>query len=477
MNANYKVRFDEMLPEQGDAFKNCKLNRRKYANILESLIVANHTGCVVSLNGEWGSGKTTFVRMFQQHLDDNGYSTIYYNAWKSDFVSDPLVALLGELKGVQKTSAKLTELFNDTVKTIGKIAVGIAPTVGKGLAKKYLTEDVVDYISATLEEGGELLKKEIELYEEETESIEKFKKQLEKYVNSLGEGKPLVFIVDELDRCNPHFAVRVLERIKHLFSVPNVVFLISVDKVQLCNSIRGYYGSDMINAEEYLWRFIDVEYYLPEPDYESYIGFELERLDFSSFFNKTYELKRWEDSVISLVVDLSNHSRISLRQIQKMLVQLRLVFSTLYTDNDNSLRYLTPLFLLVYFRMFERSLYDAIKAKRLTLQQLVDKIEEVLPATYFTRDIATEYSNYTLTSAFVTLLALYSNDERGYPMFCLSERGDNVDDEIKLSFFVDKFDEVVVKKVVSFVSNSPIYYNNIGYLIDRVELYHDLQDK
>ena len=66
-------------------------------------------------------------------------------------------------------------------------------------------------------------------------------------------------MIDELDRCNPHYSVLVLERIKHIFSVPGIVFILSVDKKQFGNAIRGYYGSDLIDANEYLRRFIDLD--------------------------------------------------------------------------------------------------------------------------------------------------------------------------------------------------------------------------
>lgn len=85
----------------------------------------------------------------------------------------------------------------------------------------------------------------------------------------------MIFIIDELDRCNPYYAVKVLERIKHLFNIPNIVFVLSIDKEQLSNSIRGYYGSDLIKADEYLKRFIDIEYTLPDPDVDVFANIYL----------------------------------------------------------------------------------------------------------------------------------------------------------------------------------------------------------
>ena len=63
-----------------------------------------------------------------------------------------------------------------------------------------------------------------------------------------------------------------------------MVFVLSIDKKQLCNSIRGYYGSDLINAEEYLKRFIDIEYLLPEPDLDKLCNYLFDVYGFKYFF-------------------------------------------------------------------------------------------------------------------------------------------------------------------------------------------------
>lgn len=74
---------------------------------------------------------------------------------------------------------------------------------------------------------------------------------------------PLVVIIDELDRCRPDFAVRTLERIKHLFEVENVIFVLMLNRVQLCASIRGCYGAD-VDADGYLRKFLLFSLQLPQ---------------------------------------------------------------------------------------------------------------------------------------------------------------------------------------------------------------------
>ena len=58
----------------------------------------------------------------------------------------------------------------------------------------------------------------------------------------------------------------ILEKVKHFFSIPGIVFVLSIDKIQLGNAVRGFYGSEQLNADEYLRRFIDIEFRIPTPN-------------------------------------------------------------------------------------------------------------------------------------------------------------------------------------------------------------------
>ncbi len=109
---------------------------------------------------------------------------------------------------------------------------------------------------------GDLLTKR----REEVSAIDAFQGALKALPSLLSKGdgseaRPLVIIVDELDRCRPSFALQILERVKHFFSVPSVHFLFGVHLVQLRNSIKVAYGAD-INAQLYLQKFINLTLHL-----------------------------------------------------------------------------------------------------------------------------------------------------------------------------------------------------------------------
>jgi len=91
--------------------------------------------------------------------------------------------------------------------------------------------------------------------------------------------KPQIFIIDELDRCKPSFAIDTLEIIKHFFDVENCIFIVSVDKLQLEESAKTIFGQEM-DSEKYFSKFFDYQYnLLPIRFYETVDTSNIYRLD------------------------------------------------------------------------------------------------------------------------------------------------------------------------------------------------------
>ena len=82
---------------------------------------------------------------------------------------------------------------------------------------------------------------------------------------------PLFILVDELDRCRPTYAIEMLERVKHLFNVDNVVFVLATDTDQLSSAIKAVYGAGF-DSPRYLNRFFDQTYEFPEPAVGDFLG-------------------------------------------------------------------------------------------------------------------------------------------------------------------------------------------------------------
>lgn len=221
-------------------WKDDALNRDRDASNLEALIAGQEGPLTLCLDGAWGTGKTFFLRRFKSQWEASGGKALYFNAWEDDNLDDPLIALIGQLWPLLKPSGMdglIDNIKKCTIPLLKKIALNRVGVDGK---------DVFSSASNAFDEYADLQASRQQLKECLTEIADTI-------FNS--SHRPLLFIVDELDRCRPSFSVALLERIKHLFPIKHLVFLVGVDREQVKASVRAVYGD--IDAENYLHRFFD----------------------------------------------------------------------------------------------------------------------------------------------------------------------------------------------------------------------------
>lgn len=451
-------------------FENCKLNRRENAEVLETIVSTYKEGGVLALNGKWGTGKTTFVRMWQEHLKQNNITTLYFNAWESDFIIDPLIGLLGELNQISSNTSKVN--ISSVLNVAGKIILNAAPSIAKGLVEHYCGTGATSVIRDVVDGGASLLKEEIDKYEKQKETLKQFHKALSDFVESSCNGKPLVFIVDELDRCNPHYAVKVLERVKHIFDIPNIVFVLSIDKEQLGNSIRGYYGSHLIDADEYLKRFIDIEYTLPDPDVNLFCDYLYDHYDFHSCFSSSKRPNRNEVHYVKVnfirtVRVLFKEKRLTLRQIEKIFNNTRLAINMFDTGQ---ILYPDLLFFLTYLRICENDFYDMICRKEYSIEELVRKIEELIPKYLLSVENINNYEdnrNFLYTIALLIRCYNKNNFVHGKEKELLTN---NSGVEAELTFPVKYIDKKNLIDALSFRESFSWKIVNLSYFTRKINL-------
>jgi len=361
------------IPEQ-NPFLNDKLGYKKYASILQTLVDSYaESGCVLAINGKWGTGKTTFMKMWQAYLCNSSYTTIYFNAWETDYFSDPLTAILGELQEISKEN----ETLHKAISAAGKLAVGLGKGLIKSVALNKLGIDP-DIVETSIDAGADVLKDSLDEYEKQKSSITEFRSHLSEYVASNSE-KPVVFIIDELDRCNPHYAVKTLETIKHLFEVPNIIFVLAIDKSQLEFSIKGFYGSDGIDAENYLRRFIDIQFDIPEPNSDGFIDLLHQHYQYSEFFEearKDLNGSTKERDFLEMARLMFNLTHLDLRTWDKIFSHTRLAASQL---GSNEQVVLPIAFILCFLRTAYYSYYVKIRNVELSIQEMINTFETIFP--------------------------------------------------------------------------------------------------
>jgi hypothetical protein len=286
-----KAPIFEILP--ANPFSHDLLHRQEIANLLTELLMSTEDPLVLCINASWGQGKTTFIKMWRQDLINKGFHTLYFNAWENDFIDDALVSLIGEFEsGLSELKATTkAKKYLEKAKKLG--ASIIKRTIPAGI--KIATAGIVDVDKITEETLSKLTEKlaqeQIEKYTKSKKSISGFREQLslfaEQIISTIESDckKPIIIFIDELDRCRPTYAIEVLEKVKHFFNVPHVVFVLAVDKEQLGHSIKSIYGQGM-NVDGYLRRFIDLDYTLPLPAKGAFCRAQFDRFGLGEFFKK-----------------------------------------------------------------------------------------------------------------------------------------------------------------------------------------------
>lgn len=405
-----KIKHHEIVPDEENPFAECKLAREPYSRVLTDIVNTYADGFVLAINNEWGAGKTTFVKMWQQQLKKEGFQTIYFNAWENDFDSNPLVALMAELETLINDNNET--VFKSVVQKGAVLVKNIAPTLVKSLIKKYVV-DIDDITLETIENATkastEILEEEIRVYATKKKTIIEFKRELEKFLKQTDDTKPLIFIVDELDRCRPNYSVEVLEQIKHFFSVSGIVFVLSIDKKHLGAAVKGVYGSEHIDSDEYLRRFIDLEYSIPKPSTKDFCQYLFEYFSFKDFFLsgeriQFRELQGDSENFTSMADFLLTKSNATLRQQERIFALTRLVLCS-FKINEYTFPHL--LFLLVYLKTMRVDLFHQIDKGELSLQELSDSIGSLL--------LSVDNDNNRINTAFVEALLLwFYNNNREY---------------------------------------------------------------
>lgn len=282
-----KLRSSALPIPAEDPFRHDCLERKPIVESLTELVSNITPPLVLCIDSPWGTGKTTFLRLWEARVKANNIHAIYFNAWSSDFAADPLVPFVGEIAELVqlKIPNKASKHLDRAKRMASLIARRALPAAGKiATAGIFDFQEFTEEAMADLAEGA--IKDLTDAYTAEKGLLAKFHDEITKLVAQLpAEGAPprLLLLVDELDRCRPTYALALLERIKHLFDVDNIVFALALDKRQLRASVEAIYGLG-IDSEDYLRRFIDLEYRLPEPKPEAYANYLSRKFEFGEWF-------------------------------------------------------------------------------------------------------------------------------------------------------------------------------------------------
>lgn len=323
------------------------LNRDQFVDNVFSIIDKLSKGrksCTFAINGDWGSGKSFVLDMLEKKLLEwqneetatDQYMVFHYNCWQYDYYDEPLVAITAAMYDYANSA---NSVFSDEFKIALKsifLFMGIA-------ARDFANNKIKEVTSVDLKQVSNDVKRIISNTKNKgkpkdgllslRESVEATKQILER----LAKDKTIVIVVDELDRCLPEYAIKVLERLHHLFDgIENLIVVLAVDKKQLDQTVSQIFGMagnlddkkiGNSSIDSYLRKFISFSVSLDsgmigENCFEKYKSY--------------FELFNYDNRIFDFELFFSYlFSGVNIRDIDRIIEKTSLIHNLLFTEKTD----------------------------------------------------------------------------------------------------------------------------------------------
>lgn len=196
----------------------------------------------IMVSGEWGSGKTSLMRIVRRRLLNESqersakdiYPTIWFNAWRYQREKSLVVPLLATISNdlddqgyLFALKAGLGRNLRNTARAFlhaTNLKTGVINVSGKTLASEFFSTPLIGGTNDAGRYFG-------------------FVSDVEHLVSNIGrrnQDARLVIFIDDLDRCLSDKILEMMEQMKLLFDIPGVIFVMGVAEARLQLAVREY---------------------------------------------------------------------------------------------------------------------------------------------------------------------------------------------------------------------------------------------
>lgn len=344
-----------------------KLEKLEPAKIIEEL--ENNSDYIqrIFIDAPWGMGKSFFSKALQEKVEEERITRIEFgkkeinfiniNAWETDYFSDPMKSLIGE---INNSSCELTDDAKEKAEKLLSRGFQALKKIGLNRGLSFIMEAGLDRVLCKIGFDEAKRKEFIDIFNEteeintnELEEYKKYKELVTSFKISLSKDEKLkVIVIDELDRCKPTYAIELLETVKHFFGVKNIIFIFLVNKEQLKSIASTSYLTED-KCSEYFEKFFDIQFNLPKLEYEDFIQIEYDKYNQPQTYKVNDEnisadnIRIYESLFLEAFVSNCDSSTISPRNFIKSFKKFRILLTSLSDEERNCYPLMTVL--ILYF--------------------------------------------------------------------------------------------------------------------------------
>lgn len=326
-------------------------SRNAIAEKLVKIILSEKNISPVMINGDWGTGKTVLANRIRNRIIEhhNDTTCVYFNAFQEDHSENALISLVAAVASV------LPKERNNKLINAAKPALRFVLKTGTKALVSHITRQDIDKLGEDASKAfSEITNSAIDntidsLIKDHIES-EKNISVLKEMLSEQSEDKKIVIIIDELDRCNPYFAIDIIEKIKYIFDMDNIKFILIANRKQLESSINNKYGG--VNSQSYIEKFIRLSIDLPVNIQQYENSYNASSIYFKKLMGNSDFLRDFPSKIRDEISDIISLNKISLREVEYLMRNIDIY--NILSDNGLSNKYLPivrtyrVLFVLIY---------------------------------------------------------------------------------------------------------------------------------
>lgn len=371
------------FPEPYD--QGAMLDRAELATSLTSLFGALEEGSVSILHGRWGVGKTTFAKRWAESLKEQGFGVVYFDAFSHDYMGEPFDALISavlrianekkdpkqaKIENLKSRAASVSRALATTglkagIRIATLSAIDAADLEALSNASKGISGDAADI-------AKDAAKNLLERRATDMAAFESFRSSLGEIHSIAGAAvdaehicdPKTIFIVDELDRCRPDFALSLVESLKHFFRTDGLHFVLVTNREYLSRSVNARYGLGD-KSDEYLQKFYDFIVHFeqaaahPHQHASAVFGQKIVRELLSDVSPQTQSLISQHMAAFAVAFDLT------LRHVEHVATNLALSYLAL---NERKFAPAMLIMVLAFLKALHPKEYGKIKANNLDFE-------------------------------------------------------------------------------------------------------------
>ena len=323
---------------------------QQFGTRLASLVESLEGPSVIALDGDWGSGKTVFAKQWAGLLRTRGTAVVYFDAFSADTGDDPLFDIASQLFAAAEDSEPRKAFGRATVVLVTELT-SIAASAGlSAVSGGLIGPEFVRSLKSVVSDAGpdqpndmdhapEAFRRRLEGATDRTAALVTFREELTALAanmraaalrdmnqgNETERARPVVMIVDELDRCTPSYALHLLENLKHVFDVENMCFLLITNYDHMAQTIEGRYGGEC--SRKYLEKFFPLLVRLPTELPRNGQDIKKEYLKYLVGYMMGRDYVGW-DTLLTLVARIATSRDWSLRIVERFVRNMEVCAST-----------------------------------------------------------------------------------------------------------------------------------------------------